>query len=451
MRQPRNWPFPMEIEGRHIRRAAHAGVALLMVILLPGVGLQAQRDSAATEAEWAAEETGPFRGDPHRDPQLGRLSPMEGQLLGTAHIASFLSAWSDLLSGSAEYRGAPPIQIAHFGGSHVQAGRMGWTFRKRLLEDRPGLVVGRGIQPPHRLVDANGPPERGWTSDRHWTGSSCANRRHQGEWGLTGIEATCDGAPNITCWSGGPAGETCCSAVRIFERPDSVPHWRPEPPMEWSPSPSRTPETGIFRWDAAQAAAVPDTLRLSAVGAGVGVMQGIEWWPDSVDFVFHDLGANGASSTSWMRSPHFPVQLEAVSPDLAILAWGINDAHMPAARFDRNRFLDHYRTLIRAFRAACPDIGLILVTNNDSHFRGMHNPNAEQVRSAMLELVETERVACWDLYGHMGGRGAVDWLYEAGFAASDHLHMRKDGYVLWGELLYELLTRAAMVEIPTAP
>ena len=69
----------------------------------------------------------------------------------------------------------------------------------------------------------------------------------------------------------------------------------------------------------------------------------------------------------------------------------------------------------------------------------------------MRELVKTEEVACWDLYGHMGGRGSVEWLQQAGFAASDHLHMRKDGYVLWGELLYELLTRAALAEFRRTP
>lgn len=441
----------MVIDGGHIRQGILAGVVVFLAMGFTGRVVLAQRDSAATEAEWTEDEAGPFRGDPHRDPDLRRLSSMEGQLEGAAHIGRFLDAWSALLSGSEIPGSAAPLQIAHFGGSHVQAGRIGWAFRTRLAEDRPGIVAGRGIQPPHRLVGSNGPPERGWRSDQQWAGSSCANRRHQGEWGLTGVEATCDGATQVACWSGGSAGEMCCSVVRIFARPDSAPGWQPEPPLAWTAGHANTLETGIAQWTSSRPASVPDTVWLAADNEDVGVLQGVEWWPDSVDFVFHDLGANGASSTSWMRSPHFPVQLQAVSPDLAILAWGINDAHMPTERFSKARFLDHYRTLIQAFRAACPDIELMLVTNNDTYYRGRHNPNAEQVRSAMRELVKTEEVACWDLYGHMGGRGSVEWLQQAGFAASDRLHMRKDGYVLWGELLYELLTRAALAENKSAP
>ena len=122
-------------EGNGIRQGAVAGLVVLSAMAFTGRAALAQRDSAATEAEWAEEEAGPYRGDPHRDPELRRLSPMEGQLEGVVHIEKFLAAWSALLSGSETSGSAAPLQIAHFGGSHVQAGRIGWAFRTRLAED----------------------------------------------------------------------------------------------------------------------------------------------------------------------------------------------------------------------------------------------------------------------------------------------------------------------------
>ena len=61
----------------------------------------------------------------------------------------------------------------------------------------------------------------------------------------------------------------------------------------------------------------------------------------------------------------------------------------------------------------------------------------------MAELVEEWDVACWDLYGALGGAHSMDRLKTAGFAARDHLHFNRTGYELIGELLYDALVRAA--------
>ena len=202
----------------------------------------------------------------------------------------------------------------------------------------PGVVVGCGIQPPHRLVDSNGPPERGWSSPLNWTGQSCANRRHRGSWGITGVEAQIDEAAPVSCWSGAPAGSHCVSSIRVLSPPDSAPGWQPLLPQPWMADLGAQPSAGIAQWIGPEGGAAPDTLTLEPTRAGAQVLHGVEWVPQHAQFVFHDLGANGANSTSWMRNPHFKTQLRAVSPDLVILAWGINDAHMAQSRFDAQPF-----------------------------------------------------------------------------------------------------------------
>jgi lysophospholipase L1-like esterase len=429
-----------------------AAVLWLGTGFMDGALCWGQRDSAATESEWSETTSDRLRGDVHRDDDLAGLPAMEATLYGREHLSRFLTSWYSLLFDlQPDSPSANPIEVVHFGGSHVQAGRIGWAFRQRLSEDRPGIAVGCGIQVPHRLMDSNGPPDRGWSSPEDWSGQSCANRRHQAPWGITGIEAQSPVAAPVACWSGSPAGERCVSEIRILSRPDSALNWRPVLPQPWKPDLAALSSAGIAHWISPAGGAAPDTLILQPAAAGAQALHGVEWVPQNAGFVFHDLGANGANSTSWMRNPHFKEQLRNVAPDLTILAWGINDAHMSQSRFDAARFSRHYGALIDTIRSAHPDTEILLVTNNDSHYRHRHNPNAEDVRAAMLNLVAERGVACWDLYGHLGGKGSIDALNGTGFAASDRLHFRRDGYILIGELLYELLVRAAIQHSTPAP
>ena len=113
------------------RRIRANGMGVLGIWLLccggPGV-LLAQRDSAATEAEMQDDRLAVERGDPHRDPDLGQLDPMASVFYGAEHIPQFLAAWNALLRGDATARpSTAPLEVVHFGGSHVQAGRIGWS------------------------------------------------------------------------------------------------------------------------------------------------------------------------------------------------------------------------------------------------------------------------------------------------------------------------------------
>lgn len=424
--------------------ALRCGTMLIFLWLTGMPSAWSQRDSAASEAEVAGAQHSLLRGNPHRDQDLWHLASMDSVLVGAENLRAFLTRWRDLLDGETtptEDTAHYPIEVIHFGGSHVQAGRIGWAFRNRLKQDRPGLIVGRGVQAPFRLGGSNGPPERGWASTGEWKLNTCAHRRHTGEWGVTGVEARCDSPQPIQCWSGAPAGSLCSGRFRLFAPPDDLAHWQlAANDSLWGPP--HLQSAGCAEWVLPDHFGAPDTLTL-VPDSGHAVIQGVEWRLEHPDVVFHDMGANGANTTSWMRNPHFPAQLRDMETDLVVLGWGINDAHMQPSRFNPERFKKHYTALIDSIRSALPAVEILLITNNDSHYRHRHNPNAEAVRDVMLELTVTQGVACWDLYGHLGGKASIDRLGATDFAASDRLHMRRDGYILLGELLYEVLSRAA--------
>lgn len=393
-------------------------LAALTFIVALGQGLA--QDRAASEAELGGPDSSWIDLDPLRSRTLD-VREDAGLVVGSENLSGFLSRWRLLLQdGRPRPAGESALHILHFGGSHVQAGRMGWAFRRALASDAPGLCVVQGVLSPYRLVGQNGPPETGWNSRSDWTGQRSAHRRQHGEWGLTGLEASADAPDSVRLWC--ESLHACLDRVDILTRPSEEGRW------------------GVFPSDLD---AIADTLVLVPPDSGVAHLQGVRFHHNRADLVYHDLGGNGASTGAWLRHPHLVSQLAKTSGDLAILAWGINDAHMPPSRFDPDAFKARYGQIIDSLRTALPALEILLVTNNDSHYRGQYNPNAARVKTAMLELVEEKGVACWDLFDALGGACSIQALRRAGFAASDHLHFNRSGYTLIGELLYSTLTRVA--------
>ena len=392
------------------------GGVLALILLLPQPGSGQHR--AATEAElgWRGDSWSEV--DPLRSEVLAHVGEGVPWLHGSEHLRDFLREWRGLLDGITP--SDPPLNILHFGGSHVQAGRIGWAFRQALMEDRPGILAVPGVLPPYRLAGENGPPETQWASAADWQGQRSAHRRHQGDWGLTGMEVTATVPDTIRLWNAALAD--CPDQIHLLSRPGEGVRWTIIPP---------------------DAHGQGDTLLLLPPDSGAAHLQGIQLHHPEAGLIYHDLGGNGASTAAWLRHPHLVDQLSRTPVDLAILAWGINDAHMSPERFSPERFKQRYVRIIDSLRTAIPDLDILLVTNNDSHYRRRHNPNAERVREVMLELVDEQHVGCWDLYQALGGPHSIDRLHAAGFAASDRLHFNRNGYVLLGELLYTTLTRAA--------
>jgi lysophospholipase L1-like esterase len=68
------------------------------------------------------------------------------------------------------------------------------------------------------------------------------------------------------------------------------------------------------------------------------------------------------------------------------------------------------------------------------------NRNASSIRDVMLRLSASENVAVWDTYGVMGGEGSIKLWERAGLAQRDRIHLKREGYVLLGDLLFTALT-----------
>ena len=158
----------------------------------------------------------------------------------------------------------------------------------------------------------------------------------------------------------------------------------------------------------------------------------------NVNFV--TIGTNGASTESYVREKLLLKQMNAVNPDLAIVALGVNDAS--GKNFDKGRFVQNYRKIIDAILDANPDCAIIFVSNNDfCGYRTGHNHNQPLVVEAMKELCNRYHASLWNLYAVMGGSKSIYTWQKHGLANTDRIHFTSDGYILEGDLLFGAILR----------
>jgi lysophospholipase L1-like esterase len=156
--------------------------------------------------------------------------------------------------------------------------------------------------------------------------------------------------------------------------------------------------------------------------------------------LYHAIGVNGATFAHFNRAPLLLDQLPWLQPDLLIVSLGTNEALQPS--FSAEQVAAQARQLILALRQATPGVPLLLITPPDALSRGRGPAQTGAMRDFLLELAETEQLACWDLYGIMGGPGSVRAWRELELAHTDLIHFTKAGYELQARLLLEALYKA---------
>lgn len=158
-------------------------------------------------------------------------------------------------------------------------------------------------------------------------------------------------------------------------------------------------------------------------------------------FYLAGLGANGASSASFLKSEHLVPQLASIEPDLFILSLGVNDTQ--AAGFEKDEFIENYDTLITILRKAAPNAAVLLTTTTDNYIRKRtSNRRSITAKEAMFQLMLTHDIGVWDLFSLMGGYRSMTQWYKAGLASRDKVHFNSRGYAVVGELMFEAFIKA---------
>lgn len=161
----------------------------------------------------------------------------------------------------------------------------------------------------------------------------------------------------------------------------------------------------------------------------------------SAGFYFAGLGANGASSSSFLRCANLVPQLQSLNADLMILSLGVNDTQ--SKNFAKDDYIEHYDSLIAFAKKANPGVAIILTTTTDNYIkRRTSNKRTVQARDAMFELMEKHNLAVWDLFSVMGGYKSIYKWHRAGLASKDKVHFSPKGYTLIGNMMFDALIKS---------
>lgn len=158
-------------------------------------------------------------------------------------------------------------------------------------------------------------------------------------------------------------------------------------------------------------------------------------------FYYASFGVNGASSNSYLRCNLFSDQLKTVQPDLVIFSLGVNDTQ--GKDFTKEDYIENYDSLITEVRKVSPDCAILLTTTSDNYIRRKTaNKRPIKAQDAMFELMEKHQTAVWDLYAIMGGYKSIYKWYKAGLAARDKVHFSPKGYAIIGQLMFEAIDKS---------
>lgn len=159
---------------------------------------------------------------------------------------------------------------------------------------------------------------------------------------------------------------------------------------------------------------------------------------DFAGIVYHNLGINGAATTSFLRSDRMTKDLKSISPDLVIFGIGINDAY--GTNFSQSKFEMHYDSLVARVLKSNPNAAIIFATNNDSYYKRRYvNRNGIKVQESMYKLAKKHDAVVWDMFEIMGGLNSVVLWQKAHLSKRDRVHFTRTGYILLGDLLFDAI------------
>jgi lysophospholipase L1-like esterase len=349
--------------------------------------------------------------------------------------------WNQLFSklDSVVFFGEGDINMIHIGGSHVQGGFLTDRIRERFSELTTGSIADRGFFFPYKMAGSNmaGTIECTWTGK--WRGERCSLSNDSTSWGMAGVEAiTNDSLTTLTisCRNADSLYYTF-DKMRIYFRSSSNMMIESDESVRLLHSEYNAEGGYVEMTFVPKVTSYQVRFRRIDNESSEFALQGVHISNGNPGVVYSTIGVNGASTRSYLRCPNFGSQLYSLSPDLVIMAIGVNDANVPENQFDAALYEARYDSLVNKFLVANPNACFLFITNNDTFYQQRHpNRNALQVREVMQKLASKYNGAVYDWLEIMGGLGSMRTWRDNGLAAKDLVHFSKRGYEMEGDLFY---------------
>ena len=338
------------------------------------------------------------------------------------------------------------VAILHIGGSHVQAGYLSHQLRTDFASLADSVMTERGLLFPFRILRTNAPQNYRIGHTGHWEGTRCIKPSGTDTLGIAGAavstrDRNASLSLSLNLRDSVPFFFTRLRLLGYATDSTALPYALHDGDTLWA---RHEPATRSYLIEYPASCDTAD-IRFLLPGGTRFTLTGILPENGRDGITYHATGINGADVPAWLRCAHLAQDLRLIRPDLAIFGIGINDANVPADRFDPEAFKANYRRLIALFKAVNPHCALLFVTNNDCllnlgrRYGKRTNPNTARVAKAMKELASEYGGAVWDQYAIMGGsRSSALWKGKK-LMRPDRIHFTAEGYRLVGDLLYNAL------------
>jgi lysophospholipase L1-like esterase len=337
------------------------------------------------------------------------------------------------------------INIVHIGGSHVQGGTWSNTFLADFQSEYK-TAGGGYFTFPYKIAKTNSQPYATSFSNGKWKRCRAIGKEFCLPLGMSALSITTNDSTNY--FGVALTQKAVCryvNVVKLYHNFNSSFEFaaiaKDNPKAERKDFKDRgyTQFTFSMPVDSVNFELLrKDTLRKDFIIYGFSLENDM-----APGFYLAGLGANGASSTSFLRCANLVSQLETLNADLVILSLGVNDTQSKG--FEKDDYIEHYDSLITFIKKANPNVAIILTTTTDNYIkRKTANKRTITAHDAMFELMEKHHVAVWDLFTLMGGYKSMPKWVKAGLAAKDRVHFSGKGYVLLGNLMYEAVNKSYM-------
>lgn len=335
------------------------------------------------------------------------------------------------------------ITIAHIGGSHVQGGTWSNSFLNNLQNEFKTTGGGFFVF-PYKIAKTNSQPYSSSFSNGEWKKCRCTTKGFCLPLGMNGMSIKTNDSANyfgVTLTK-----KAICKSfntVKVYHNFNQSFDFDIAKKHNLKAERIERKELGYTQFNLEMPVdsisfdlVRKDTLQRDFIIFGFGLDNNL-----SSGFYFAGLGANGASSSSFLKCTYFEQQLKSIHPDLVIISLGVNDTQ--AKNFEKEEFIEHYDSLILVIKKTNPNVAILLTTTTDNFIkRRTANKRSVSAHAAMFELMEKHHLGIWDMYEFMGGfKSMMKWT-KVGLGAKDRVHFSPKGYNILGYYMFEAFIKS---------
>ncbi|MFI5149303.1 MAG: GDSL-type esterase/lipase family protein [Bacteroidia bacterium] len=328
------------------------------------------------------------------------------------------------------------VRIVHIGDFHIQPDKFSGKIRNE-LQDKYGNG-GRGFIFPYAAAKTNGPKDYTSATCANWT--RCRNVDYNSKLpiGLAGmmikslddsgsvnVHVGYDSLPNTfskatLIFSGQEGMEVCLNRTSIKQciKLRNLPY----DTISWVSNNTDRDLSVAFR-----------NGNLSLYGLYVE--------NEAPGIIYNAIGVAGARFTDYNHTAYFFQQLGLLNADLVIISLGTNESY--SSHYTDTAFLATAKLFLSEVKKACPGADIILTCPSENYHVRNHqpieNPQVAKANAVLRTLAREDKLAIWDLYKAMGGRGSMKAWKKEGLVNPDYIHFLKGGYKLQGELFSKAL------------